>query len=295
MGQPAGFVEVEKEHPMEALVSTEWLAKELGASDLRIVDASKFMPDAGRDAHAEYEAAHIPGAVFMDLAELTDTGNPIENMAPTAEKFASRMQSLGLGDGSRIVLYDNSPLHSAARAWWLLKLFGAHDVALLDGGLAKWQAEGRAVDSGDRKLRHRHFTVWRDATVVRTEEQMLANVQSGTEEVADARPAERFTGEAGEPRPGMAAGHIPGSHNLPVGEMFNADGTWKSPEDLEAAFASAGIDLSKPLVTTCGSGMTASVLAFGAHLIGKKDVAVYDGSWAEWGSDPATPKETGPA
>ena len=280
---------------MESLVTTEWLAKELGASDLRVVDATRFMSGSDRDARAEYEAGHIPGAVFMDLAELVDPTDAIENMAPKAEKFASRMQSLGLGDGSRIVLYDDSPLASAARAWWLLKLFGAHDVALLDGGLAKWKAEGRPLDMGSQKLRHRHFTVWRDANVVRTKDQMLANVDSGAEQVLDARPAKRFTGEDRDPRPGMAPGHIPGSKNLPHSELFNADGTWKQGDDLRAAFTGAGIDLDKPLVTTCGSGMTASALAFAAHLLGKEDVAVYDGSWTEWGADPATPKATGAA
>jgi len=280
---------------MDALVSTEWLERELGASDLRIVDATKFMAGTGRDARAEYEAGHIPGAVFMDLAELADANNAVENMAPPPEKFASRMQSLGLGDGSRIVIYDDSPLKSAARAWWLLKLFGAHDVALLDGGLAKWKAEGRPLEMGKQTLRHRHFTVWRDAKAVRTREQMLENLASEAEQAVDARPAARFTGEDRDPRPGVAPGHIPGSRSLPHGELFNPDGTWKQGDALKAAFDAAGVDLGKPLVATCGSGMTATVLAFGAHLLGKEDVAVYDGSWSEWGSDPATPKATGAA
>ena len=280
---------------MESLVTTEWLAKELGASDLRVVDATRFMGGSDRDARAEYEAGHIPGAVFMDLADLVDPTDPIENMAPKAEKFASRMQSLGLGDGSRIVLYDDSPLTSSARAWWLLKLFGAHDVALLDGGLAKWKAEGRPLEMGNHTLRHRHFTVWKDAAVVRTKAQMLANLDSKAEQVLDARPAKRFTGEERDPRPGMAPGHIPGSTNLPFSTLFNADGTWKQGDDLRAAFAGAGIDMDKPVVTTCGSGMTASALAFAAHLLGKEDVAVYDGSWTEWGADTAIPKATGAA
>ena len=280
---------------MESLVTTDWLAKEMGASDLRVVDATKFLIGTDRDPRAEYEAGHIPGAVFMDLSELTDPTNPVENMAPTAEKFASRMQALGLGDGSRIVLYDNSPLKSAARAWWLLKLFGAHNVALLDGGLAKWQAEDRPLESGNHSLRHRHFTVWRDANVVRDKAQMLTNLDSATEQVVDARPAGRFTGEDTDPRPGMAAGHIPQSRSLPHTLMFNADGTWKRDEALRSAFTAAGIDLSKPIIATCGSGMTAAVVTFGAHLLGKDDVALYDGSWAEWGADPATPKAVGTA
>lgn len=279
---------------MEALVSTEWLANEMGASDLRIIDATKFMADQGRDALAEYEAGHIPGAVYMDLGELADTNAPFDNMLPPAEKFASRMQSLGLGDGSRIVIYDDSPLKSSARAWWMLTLFGAHDVAILDGGIAKWKAEGRPLATGKETLRHRHFTVWKDDRTIRTKADMLANLHSKAEQVVDARPATRFTGEEADPR-GLAAGHIPGSVSLPHSQLFNADGTWKQGDDLRAAFTDAGVNLDQPMVTTCGSGMTAAVVAFGAHLLGKEDVALYDGSWSEWGADADTPKAVGPA
>ncbi|MCF8707218.1 3-mercaptopyruvate sulfurtransferase [Rhizorhapis sp. SPR117] len=280
---------------MDMLVSTEWLANELGASDLRVVDATQYMPDDPRTALAEYEAGHIPGAVFMDLANLVDSNSPVDNTLPPPEKFASRMQSLGLGDGSRIVLYDESPIKSAARAWFMLTMFGAYDVAILDGGLAKWKAEGRPLTQGKEALRHRHFTVWKDDKAVRTKTDVAANIANAAEEVVDARSAARFTGMERDPRPGMAPGHIPGSKNLPYGELFNADGTYKTGAALKAVFDAAGVDMTKPMVTTCGSGMTASVIAFGARLLGKKDIALYDGSWAEWGADPATEKATGAA
>lgn len=276
---------------MDALVTTEWLANELGANDLRVVDAT-LLPSGS--AAADYEAGHIPGAVFMDLAELAETNTDLPNMLPSAEKFASRMQSLGLGDGSRIVLYDSSPWHTAARAWFMLRTFGAHDVAILDGGLAKWKAEGRELATGKETLRHRHFTVWADDKGVRTLDQMKANLDSGAEQVLDARSAARFTGEEPDPRPATHPGHIPGSKNLPADQLFNADGTWKQGEALKSAFEGAGIDIDKPVVTTCGSGITASVLTFGLHLLGKS-AALYDGSWSEWGADRTTPKATGAA
>lgn len=280
---------------MELVVSTEWLANEIGASDLRVVDATWFMPDAGRNAQAEYEGGHIPGAVFMDLQELADANSSLPNTLPPPEKFASRMQSLGLGDGSRIVVYDDSPFKSATRAYWMLTLFGAHDVAILDGGIAKWKAEGRALETGKSTLRHRHFTVWKDEKAVRNKADMLANLHSKEADVVDARGAGRFAGEEAEPRPDMASGHIPGSRNLPFGNLLNADGTWKRGDALTQAFTDAGVDLNKPMITTCGSGMTAAVVLFGARLTGKSDVALYDGSWSEWGLDKDTPKAQGAA
>ena len=280
---------------MDSLVSTEWLANEMGASDLRIVDCTRHLPGTGRDPAAEYEAGHIPGAVFMDLGDLVDSNAPVENTLPPAEKFASRMQSLGLGDGSRIVLYDDSAVKTSARAWFMLKMFGAHDVAILDGGMAKWKAEGRVLAQGKETLRHRHFTVWQDDKSLRTKAHLLANLHSKDEQVVDARGAARWSGDEADPRPHIACGHIPGSHNVPFTVLYNADGTFKDEAGLKAAFEGAGVDLAKPVVTSCGSGVTACVLLFALHLLGKEDASLYDGSWTEWGADPDTPKATKPA
>jgi thiosulfate/3-mercaptopyruvate sulfurtransferase len=280
---------------MEKLVSTDWLAAQLGAPDLKVIDASIFLPGSGRDARAEYEAEHIPGAVFMDLDEIVDSDHPAPHMLPPEHKFASRMQSLGLGDGNRFVVYDNSPLHSAARGWWMLKIFGAHHVALLDGGLQKWKAEGRPLESGKPQVRHGHFTPFLDRAAVADKQFVRSLIGADTHELVDARPAPRFAGEEPEPRPGVIPGHMPGARNLPQSELFNADNSWKRGDDLRAAFDAAGVDLAKPMVTTCGSGITACVLLFGASMLGKEDVKLYDGSWSEWGADLETPKETGRA
>ncbi|MEZ5656317.1 MAG: 3-mercaptopyruvate sulfurtransferase [Sphingobium sp.] len=279
---------------MDILVSTDWLAENMGASDLRIVDASYFLPEMGRDAAAEYDGEHIPGAVFLNLAELVDSNDPRPNSVPPAEKFASRMQALGLGDGSRIVLYDNSPLRTAARAWWLFEIFGAPNIAILDGGLGKWLAEKRPTESGKTQLRHRHFTVWKDEKAIVTKDQIRANIDSKAAQVVDARTMSRFTGEEPEVRPGMASGHIPGSVCLPYSKLFHTDGTWKRGHELRGLFIEAGVNLDTPLITSCGSGVTAACILFGARLLGKDDVTLYDGSWSEWGADASMPKALGP-
>jgi thiosulfate/3-mercaptopyruvate sulfurtransferase len=280
---------------MDSLVSTEWLERELGAPDLKIIDATTFLPGSGRDGRAEFEQEHIPGAVFLDIEDVSDSDSPFPHMMPAEAKFASRMQSLGARDGARFVVYDNSPLHSAARVWWMLKTFGAHYVALLDGGFQKWKAEGRPVEHGREHHRHGHFTAFLDEAAVVDKAQVLELVGAGTHELVDARPAARFAGTDPEPRAGLASGHIPGARSLPQSELFNPDNSWKQGDALRAAFEAAGVDLSKPMVTSCGSGVTAAVLLFGAHLLGKDDVRLYDGSWSEWGADPEMPKQTGAA
>ncbi len=279
----------------EPLVSTEWLSVHLADDDLVILDASYHLPDAGRDAAAEYAAAHIPGAVFMDLAQLRDAANPLPSMIPPAGQFREQLAALGVGDGSRVVLYDDAPHVTSARAWFMLRHFGFGRVSLLDGGLARWRAEGRPLESGVNSRPKGALAVGAERNDVRTLADMAANLASKVELVVDARGPARFAGEEPETRPGLASGHIPGALNLPYGRLFNPDGTWKRGEPLQDAFTAAGIDLSRPLVTSCGSGITASVLLFGAHLLGKDDIALYDGSWTEWGADPATPKATGAA
>ena len=283
---------------MDAIVSADWLKGEYQKSDVRIVDATFFLPDpshpeGGRNARAEFEAAHIPGAVFLDLDEVTDASSGLPHMLPKPEKFASRAQAMGLGDGSRIIVYDNSPLKSAARAWWMFHVFGAHQVAVLDGGLEAWKAAGGALESGKPIVRHRHFTVWADTSSVRDLAGMRDNLKSGEAQVVDARSAGRFAGTEAEPRPGVRAGHMPGARNLPFGNLYAADGRLKDEAGLKAAFADAGVDPLKPLIATCGSGITASSIVLAATVLGAKSPALYDGSWAEWGSQADTPVVTG--
>jgi len=279
----------------KTLVSTEWLAAHLGDPDLRIIDASWHMPATGRDARAEYEAAHIPGARFFDIDDIADSRSPLPHMAPQPEMFISRLRAMGVGDGHQVVVYDNSDVHSAARVWWLFRLMGKTDIAMLDGGFAKWQAEGRPVEDMPPITRDRHMTVQRQAARVRDVTQVAAAAKLGDHEIIDARSAARFRGDEPEPRPGLRSGHIPGAKNLPVGQLYNADGTMKPVDELRAAFEAAGVDLSRPAITTCGSGVTAASLALALERLGKRDWSLYDGSWAEWGSYPDLKIATGDA
>jgi len=280
---------------MDDLVSTQWLADRLGEPGLVVVDASSHSLDPSRDARAEFAAGHIPGALFLDLDTLKDADSLVPAALPTAAQFAARMAAIGVRDGDRVVLYDDSAVKTSSRAWFAFRMHGVREVAILDGGLGKWRAEGRPVESGAAAAANGSFSPSPGPGAVRSKEDMLANIASRAEQVLDARGAGRFTGEDPEPRAGMASGHIPGAHNLPFGKVLNEDGTFKDAAGLRAAFADAGIDLDQPVVTTCGSGVTASVLLFAMHLIGKDDTALYDGSWSEWGADPALPKATGPA
>ncbi len=281
---------------MHSLVSTDWLADAIGRPDLRpsslrVIDATLLDPALGRDARAEFAAGHVPGARFLDLASLRDVASPLPNTLPSSDTVAMRLGALGIDAATRVVLYDDSPWRSAARAWWLFKSYGLGDVAILDGGLAAWRGEGRPLETGEPAETAAPIEVRFNPARLRTIEQMRANLASRGEQVVDARSPARFSGE--EPDPHSAApGHIPGSTNLHYARLFSADGRWKRGDDLAAAFAGVGVDLDAPMVATCGSGVTAGVLAFGAHLLGR-EMAVYDGSWSEWGGDPSTPKEVG--
>ncbi|SNR38169.1 3-mercaptopyruvate sulfurtransferase [Puniceibacterium sediminis] len=277
------------------LVSTDWLARHLKDPDLRILDASWHLPDAGRDGRAEFNADHIPGARFFDIDDISDSRSDLPHMAPPIEKFMSRLRALGVGDGHQVVVYDTVGLFSAARVWWLFRLMGQMDIAVLDGGLAKWLAEGRETEDMPPIIRDRHMTVRRQNHLVKDVTQVAAASKLGDYEIIDARSPARFRGEAAEPRPGLRAGHIPGSKNVHYATLLNADGTMKETDALKATFAAAGVDLSKPAITTCGSGVTAAILSLAMERIGKTDHSLYDGSWSEWGMFPTVPVETGPA
>ena len=276
------------------LVSTDWLAAHLRDPDLRILDASWYLPDAGRDAKAEYAAAHIPGARFFDIDEISDQRSNLPHMAPPPEKFVSRMRAMGVGDGHQVVIYDGAGLFSAARVWWTFRLMGKMDVAVLDGGFPKWRAEGREIEDMPPVMRDRHMTVSRQNQLVKDVTQVAHAAKLGEAEILDARSAARFRGEASEPRPGLRSGHIPGSKNIPFSEVLNPDGTMKPPAALKAVLEGAGVDLRKPAITTCGSGVTAAILSLALERIGHRNHALYDGSWAEWGMYDDLRVATGP-
>lgn len=277
------------------LVETGWLAERLGAPDLVVVDGTMHLPTTGRDARAEYEAGHIPGALYFDINEIADKTSSLPHMLPDATEFAAKVRALGIGDGMRIVAYDTPGLYSAARVWWMFRTMGYEDVVVLNGGLKKWLAEGRAVEQGEVPRRQpRHFTARFHAGLVRDKADVLSLLETGAAQIVDARGAARFKGTEPEPRAGLRSGHIPGSRNVPYASLINADGTLKDTAELRRAFSEAGVDIDRPIVTSCGSGVTAGVLALALAELGRPDVAVYDGSWSEWGLETAgTPVATG--
>ena len=279
----------------KTLVSTAWLAAHLKDPDLRVLDASWYLPQAGRDAKAEYAAAHIPGARFFDIDEITDSRSSLPHMAPPPEKFISRMRAMGVGDGHQVVVYDGAGIFSAPRVWWTFRLMGKTDVAVLDGGLPKWLAEGREVEDMPPIVKDRHMTTSRQNHLVKDVTQVAHSAKLGEAVIVDARSAARFAGEAPEPRPGLRLGHIPGARNVPYTDVLNGDGTMKSPAELTAIFKAAGVDLSRPIITSCGSGVTAAILNLALERIGHKNNSLYDGSWAEWGMYEDLAVEKGPA
>ncbi|WP_029005835.1 3-mercaptopyruvate sulfurtransferase [Azorhizobium doebereinerae] len=264
-------------------VSTEWLAANLGTPGLVVVDGSWHMPATGRSGHGEYLERHIPGAVFFDLDAVSDPATDLPHMLPTAEAFAAAVGALGIGDDARIVVYDGAGLFSAPRVWWTFKAFGAREVMILEGGLPKWLAEGRPTESGAVQPPFARFTAKLDESIVATISRVEHVLSDASAQVLDARSAERFAGAAPEPRPGLSSGHMPGSFNLPVGKVVR-DGTLVSPAEVRAALDSAGIDLARPVITSCGSGVTAAILWVALESIGKTPLALYDGSWTEWAS-----------
>jgi thiosulfate/3-mercaptopyruvate sulfurtransferase len=277
---------------MDSLVSTDWLAQHLGDPDLVVVDSSWHMPATGRSGREEYLGSHIPGARFLDLDEISDRSSPAPHMLPTAAEFGAAMERLGIGRDDRIIVYDNSPLRTAARGWFMLRHFGADKVAILDGGFQKWTSEGRAAEGGEPPPRQARFPAEARPDEVVTKDQLLKNSPAP---LLDARGKGRFEGSEPDPRPGVAAGHIPGSRNLPFAALYREDGRFQSADEIRRLFDAARIDPEQPFVASCGSGVTANSLIFAAHLLGNDDSKLYDGSWSEWGADPATPKATGAA
>jgi thiosulfate/3-mercaptopyruvate sulfurtransferase len=279
------------------IVETDWLAERLGAPDIVVVDASMHLPNTGRNAKAEFLAEHIPGALFFDIDDIADEASPLPHMLPSTVKFASRVKRMGIGDGVRVIAYDSVGLYSAARAWWMFRAMGHNDVAVLNGGLRKWKAEGRPLEDGEPARRTaRHFSPRFHAELVRDASEVGALIGHPEGQIVDARSAARFEGREPDPRPGLRAGHIPGSRNVPYASLLSPDGTLKPEPELRAVFAAAGVDIGRPVVASCGSGVTAGIVALALAVLGRPDTAVYDGSWVEWGQESnGLPVATGPA
>ncbi|MGH7510269.1 MAG: 3-mercaptopyruvate sulfurtransferase [Gemmatimonadales bacterium] len=275
---------------LPAVVSTDWLAAELGRPGLRVVDGSWYLPDSGRDAAAEYAAGHIPGAGFFDLDASSDPNNPLPHMLPSAQAFAARMSALGLNDSDDLVVYDGSGVNlSGPRVWWTFRTLGHERVALLDGGLGKWRREHRPIEAGVVSLPAGRFTARVERSAVRDLAAVRASILTRAEQLVDTRSPQRFAGTQPEPRPGLRSGHVPGSLNLPYGDLVRSDGTLLPHDELRRRLVDAGIDLSRPVIATCGSGTSACSLVLALHLIGHGQTTLYDGAWAEWGARTDTP------